>query len=621
MRVRPFDVNAIRRDFPILSRVVRGRALVYLDSAATSQKPRQVLDAVRRYDEEANANAHRGVHALAEEATRLYEDARERVARFVGAADPREVVFVRNATEGVNLVAHAWGDANVREGDEVLVTVMEHHSNLVPWHLLARRTGARVRAVPVRDDGRLDLDAFRAMLSPRVRLVAVTHVSNVLATINPVAEMVRASHEVGARVLVDGAQAVPHRPVDLRGGWGGRGMGGSGSPIEADFYVFSGHKMLGPMGIGVVMVARERYEEMQPFLGGGEMIREVEVDSSSYADPPWRFEAGTPNVEGAVGLAAAMDYLSDLGMEAVAEHTRRLGARAREVLREVPGVRLFGPEPGPDSSGSVVSFTLEGVHPHDIAQVLDRFGVAIRAGHHCAQPLMKRLGVPATARASFYLYNTEEEVDFLARCLAEAAREFAPARAGWEGTVRGDRAAGQEAVPSAGGPPPLPDPVLPDARGDGESDREVILDHYLNPAGQEPVDGAQVEWWGRNPLCGDEVTVRVRLEGERIAGLQVVGRGCSISVASGSILASELKGRTVPEAMRLLRGLKAMLRGEDLPDDLDLGDLKALRGLKDLPVRVKCALLPWTTFEEGMERAGAAGEETLAREEVSHGHA
>ncbi len=590
---RPFDVEAIRRDFPILSRSVRGRALVYLDSAATSQKPRQVLDAVRRYDEEANANAHRGVHALAEEATRLYEDARERVARFVGAADAREVVFVRNATEGVNLVAHAWGDANLREGDEVLVTVMEHHSNLVPWHLLAQRTGARVRAVPVQDDGRLDLDAFRAMLGPRVRLVAVTHVSNVLATINPVADLARAAHEAGARILVDGAQAVPHLPVDLRS-------------IGADFYVFSGHKMLAPMGIGVVVVARERHDEMRPFLGGGEMIREVEVDASSYADPPWRFEAGTPNVEGAVGLAAAVDYLSALGLEAVAQHTRRLGARAREVLREVPGVRLFGPEPGPDSSGSVVSFTLEGVHPHDIAQVLDRFGIAIRAGHHCAQPLMKRFEVPATARASFYLYNTEQEVDFLARCLVEATREFAPTRL----------------APVA--PPALPDPVLPDATGDGESDREVILDHYLHPSGQEPVDGAQVEWWGRNPLCGDEVTVRARLDGERIGGLQVLGRGCSVSVASGSILASELKGRTIAEAFRLLRGLKALLRGEPLPGDLDLGDLKALRGLKDLPVRVKCALLPWTTFEEGMERAGvvqADQEHPIGPREAIHDHA
>lgn len=616
MSQRPFDVEVIRRDFPILSRSVRGRALVYLDSAATSQKPRQVLDAVRRYDEEANANAHRGVHALAEEATRRYEDARERVARFVGVTDAREVVFVRNATEGVNLVAHAWGDANVREGDEVLVTVMEHHSNLVPWHLLARRTGARVRAVPVRDDGRLDLDAFRAMLSPRVRLVAVTHVSNVLATINPVADLVRAAREAGARVLVDGAQAVPHLPVVLRGGSDGRG-----SPIGADFYVFSGHKMLGPMGIGVVVVARERHDEMLPFLGGGEMIREVEVDSSSYADPPWRFEAGTPNVEGAVGLAAALEYLSGLGMEAVAEHTRRLGARAREVLREVPGVRLFGPDPGPDSSGSVVSFTLEGVHPHDIAQVLDRFGVAIRAGHHCAQPLMRRLGVPATARASFYLYNTDEEVDFLARCLVEATREFAPARAGWERPVDGhlDRVA-----PPPHAPPPLPDPVLPDATGDGESDREVLLDHYLHPSGQDPVDGAQVEWWGRNPLCGDEVVVRARLEGERISGLQVLGRGCSVSVASGSILASQLKGRTLIEAFRLLRGLKALLRGEPLPGDLDLGDLTALRGLKDLPVRVKCALLPWTTFEEGMERAGVieGGRGNGAdSQEAPHGHA
>lgn len=581
-------VEKIRQDFPILSRKVHGRPLVYLDSAATSQKPRQVLDAIRRYHEESNANAHRGVHLLAEEATRLYEEARRKVAEFVGARDPREVIFVRNATEGINLVAHAYGDANLREGDEILVTAMEHHANLVPWHLLSRRRGVKIKAVPITDDGRLDMDAFYGLLSSgRVRLVAITHVSNVLATINRVAEVIKAAHEAGARVLVDGAQAVPHMPVNV-------------ASLGADFYVFSGHKMLGPMGIGAVIVRLERYDEMEPFLGGGDMIREVEIDSSTYADPPWRYEAGTPNVEGAVGLSAAIDYLKAIGLDAVFAHTRALGAKAREVLREVPGIRLYGPEAGPDSSGGVVSFTIEGLHPHDIAQALDQFGIAIRAGHHCAQPLMKRLQVPATARASFYLYNTEEEVEYLAKSLMEVVRGFAP----------------QKAVPVREAPT-LSDPVLP-----GPEDREVIMDHYLHPAGLEPIEGPSIEWYGKNPLCGDEVTVRVRLEDGRISGLQVLSHGCSISVASGSILASELKGRTVEEAMRLLRGLKAMLRGEPLPKDLDLGDLRALRGLKDLPVRVKCALLPWTTFEEGMARAGVQSgkEEVELHTGASHGH-
>lgn len=556
MATRTFSAENIRADFPILSKTVNGHPLVYLDNAATSQKPKQVLDAMRRYYEEANANAHRGVHFLAEQATKLYEEAREKVAKFVNAR-PREVVFVRNATEGINLVAHAWGDFNVEPGDEILVTVMEHHSNLVPWQMLAQRKGAKLKAVGLTKDGRLDVEGLYRALSPKVRLVAITHVSNVLGTINPVAEIVRAAHDVGAKVLVDGAQAVPHLPVDFRA-------------LQADFYAFSGHKMLGPMGIGVIVIAEERYAEMQPFLGGGEMIRDVKIEASTYADPPWRFEAGTPNVEGAVGLAAAVDYLTALGMENVAAHTKRLGTKAFLLLSAIPSIRLFGPGPGPDFAGSVVTFTLKDLHPHDLAQTLDLFGIAIRAGHHCAKPLMNMLMVDATARASFYIYNTEAEVEFFAETLQRIGS--------------GERQKPVSVIALDG------------------DEKDILLEHYLNPEGQEPVEGAQVEWWGKNPVCGDEVKVTVRLEGEKIDGLQVLSRGCSISIASGSIMAGLLKGRTIAEAMRILNALKAMFRGEPLPRDMEESDLRLLRGVKDLPVRIKCALLAWTTFEEAMKQ-------------------
>ncbi len=587
-----YDVEKLRGDFPILSRTIGGKPLVYLDNAATSQKPRAVIDALVRYYETGNANIHRGVHTLAEEATRQFEGVRVKTARFLGAPDPREIVFTRNTTEGINLVAHAWGTRNLFEGDEILVTGMEHHSNLVPWHLLARRTGARVRAVPVRDDGRLDLDALQSFLRPRVRLVAIGHVSNVLGTINPVKQIARWAHDAGAAVLVDGAQAVPHLAVDV-------------ADLDADFYAFSGHKMLGPMGIGATFVAQRRWDEMGPFLGGGDMIREVRLDDSTYADPPHRWEAGTPNVADVIGLGAAIDYLEAVGLGEIAAHGQALGSAARAALAHLPGVRLLGPGPGPDSIGSVVSFVVDGVHPHDVASELDRDGIAVRAGHHCAQPLMVRFGLPATTRASFYLYNTLAEVDALVEGLGKVIARYAPGAKSSQ-TVHVDDHVHvhvhdhvDDAARTSDVGRQASDAVLPD----DDLFREVVMDHYLHPAGREPVEGAQVEWFGRNPLCGDEVTVRLRLKDDRIDGLQVTGHGCSVSVASGSMLASELKGRTMDEANRLLRGLRAMFKSEPLPPDLDLGDMKALEGIRDLPVRVKCALLPWTTFEEGVRNA------------------
>jgi cysteine desulfurase/selenocysteine lyase len=402
-----YDVEEIRRDFPILERRIDGKRLVYLDNAATSQKPRRVIEALTEYYEEHNANIHRGVHRLAEEATAAYEGARQKVARFLGAPEVRGLIFTRGTTEAINLVAHAWGRKFLREGDEVVLTEAEHHSNLVPWQLAARATGAKLRFIPILDDGTLDLDEAERLIGPKTRLVGCIHASNVLATINPVEKLADLAHEAGALILIDGAQSAPHLPVDVEN-------------LGCDFYACSGHKMLGPTGVGVLWGKPEILDEMDPFLGGGEMIREVHLDRSTWNDLPYKFEAGTMNIAQAVGLGAAVDYLGDLGMENVREHERRLGDYAYRRLSELEGVRIYGPE---ENRTGLVSFSMPDVHPHDLSQLLDEEGIAIRSGHHCAQPLMRRLGVAATARASFYLYNTEDEVDALVEALVRA-REF-----------------------------------------------------------------------------------------------------------------------------------------------------------------------------------------------------
>lgn len=386
-----------------------GKPLVYLDNAATSQKPQPVLDALAQHYERHNANIHRGVHRLAEEATAAYEEARTKVARFLGAPETTGLVFTRGTTESINLVAHGWGRKNLGEGDEVVLTETEHHSNLVPWQLAARDTGARLRFIPVREDGTLDMEEAERLIGPRTRIVAAVHASNVLGTVNPVERLAELAHEAGALMLVDGAQSAPHLPVDV-------------GSLGCDFFAASGHKMLGPMGIGYLWARPETLREMDPFMGGGEMIREVHLDHSTWAEVPYKFEAGTMNVAGAVGLGAAVDYLETLGMESVREHERRLGEYAyRRLSGELEDITIYGPEE--DRTG-VVSFDLPGVHPHDLSQILGEEGVATRSGHHCCQPLMRRLGVSATARASFYLYNTEDEVDRLADALAEARKFF-----------------------------------------------------------------------------------------------------------------------------------------------------------------------------------------------------
>jgi cysteine desulfurase/selenocysteine lyase len=402
------DVERIRQDFPILEDRVNGHPLVYLDSAATSQKPESVVRAISQYYLHANANVHRGVHALGEMATEIFEQARLDVARFV-SADPRGVIFVRNTTEGLNLVAQAFARPRFGPGDRIVATLMEHHSNLVPWQQVREQTGCQLEFIGLTDEGRLDWKDVERLLQPPTRLLAVTHLSNVLGTINPISRLVEMAHREGIRVCVDGAQAVPHMPIDI-------------SALGADFYAFSGHKMLGPTGIGVLWGRPELLEEMPPFLTGGSMISVVQLDHTTWDEVPHKFEAGTPDIAGAAGLSAAVSYLEEVGMEAIRRHSVELTDYAIEALSEVPGLVQYGPR-GEDRLG-IVSFNLEGIHPHDVGTILDREGGAVRAGHHCCQPLMRRLGVAATTRASFQMYNRGEKVEVLVGGLEKVGRIF-----------------------------------------------------------------------------------------------------------------------------------------------------------------------------------------------------
>jgi len=397
-----------RQDFPLLQRTVYGKPIVYLDNAATTQKPTAVVAALQHYYTECTSNVHRGVYYLSEQATQLYEEARRTVQRFLGAAEAAEIVFVRGTTEAINLVAHCLGRTRIRPGSEILLTHMEHHSNIVPWQLVAEQTGARLRVLPITPDGELELDAYPELLTERTAVVAVVHVSNSLGTINPVAELIRMAHERGIPVLVDGAQAVAHMPVDVQ-------------QLDCDFYAFSGHKIYGPTGIGVLYAKRRWLEEFPPYQGGGDMIRHVTFERTLYNDVPYKFEAGTPNIAGAIGLKAALEYIQQCGLERIAAHEHKLLHYATERLQELPGVRLIGTA---QSKAAIISFVIEGIHPHDVGTVLDREGIAIRVGHHCTQPVMEFFGVPATSRVSFGLYNTFEEVDRFVEALWKVIRLF-----------------------------------------------------------------------------------------------------------------------------------------------------------------------------------------------------
>ncbi|HET7435505.1 MAG TPA: cysteine desulfurase [Thermoanaerobaculia bacterium] len=407
-RATAYDVARIRHDFPILSRDVRGHRLVYLDNAATTQKPRQVIDRIVRYYSEENSNVHRGVHYLSELATMEYENARGRVQRFINARDIKEIIFTRGTTESINLVAQTWGRTNIGEGDEILISAIEHHSNIVPWQMLCAEKNATLRVIPVNDAGEVQIEELERMLNPRVKLVAVGHASNALGTINPVRRIIDLAHAAGALVLVDGAQGVPHMRVDMQ-------------QLDADFYAFSGHKVYGPTGIGVLYGKEKLLNAMPPWQGGGDMILSVSYEKTTYNALPYKFEAGTPNIAGVIGLAAALDYVDSIGLDAISAYEQELLEYATARLQEIDGLRIIGTAA---TKAAVISFVLEGVHPHDIGTILDQEGIAVRTGHHCAQPLMMRFNVPATGRASFGLYNTREEADALVAGLHKVIEVF-----------------------------------------------------------------------------------------------------------------------------------------------------------------------------------------------------
>ncbi len=403
-----YDVAALREQFPILAQSINGRPLAYLDNGASTQRPQRVIDAVTHYETHIHSNVHRGVHTLSQLATDAFEGARERVRRFLNAASAREIIFTRGTTESINLVANSWGRANLKPDDEIIVSALEHHANLVPWQMVAAATGARLRVAPIDGTGQIFFEGFQGLLNDRTKLVAITHVSNALGSVVPVQRVIETAHHVGVPVLVDGAQAVAHLGVDVRA-------------LGADFYAFSGHKLYGPTGIGVLYARESLLEAMPPWMGGGEMIRTVSYEAATWNELPWKFEAGTPNISGAIGLAAALDFLDELGLDKAAAHEHGLLGAATAALMRIPGVRIHGTA---EEKAAVLSFTLEGVHPHDVGTVLDHEGVAIRAGHHCAMPLMDLLGLPATARASFACYNTLAEVEQLATAVQRATKVF-----------------------------------------------------------------------------------------------------------------------------------------------------------------------------------------------------
>lgn len=407
-RAATFDVQKIRRDFPILQQTVYGKPLVYLDNAATTQKPRQVIERIREYYEKENSNVHRGIHRLSELATNAYEGARKTIRDFIHAREDCEIIFVRGTTEGINLVAQTYGRSRIGRGDEILISAIEHHSNIVPWQMLCEQTGAVLRVIPTNDHGELLLDEYQKLLTDRTKLVSVVHISNALGTVNPIKKMIELAHRRGVPVLIDGAQGIPHGALDVQ-------------DLDCDFYVFSGHKVFGPTGIGVLYGKRELLESLPPFQGGGDMIVSVTFEKTVYNVIPYRFEAGTPDIAGAVGLATALDYVSGIGFEQIAAHEHDLLEYATEQLRTIPRLRILGTA---REKASVISFILEGIHPHDIGTIVDREGVAIRTGHHCAQPVMQRFGVPATARASFAFYNTREEIDVLVRSVHKVIEVF-----------------------------------------------------------------------------------------------------------------------------------------------------------------------------------------------------
>ena len=551
----------IRSDFPILDQQVHGHPLVYLDNAATSQKPRAVLDALQHYYERDNSNVHRGMHALSIRATDAYEAARGKLARYLNAASPEEIVFTRGATESINLVAQSWGAKFLREGDVILLTEMEHHSNLVPWQLLAERTGAQLRFLPINARHELALDRLDEFLTPEVKLFSFVHISNSLGTINPAAELCAAARKVGAVTLVDAAQSAGHMPLDVQS-------------IGCDFLALSGHKMCGPTGIGALYGKKALLDSMPPWHGGGEMIVSVRYEKSTWKAAPYRFEAGTPNIAGAIALGAAVDYIERIGRAAIFDHDCQLAQYAQKRLGEIPGLRVLGPPLG-GARGGVVSFVMEHDHAHDVVTAADQAGIALRGGHHCTQPLMHKLGLESSARASFYFYNTRAEVDRLVAVLAEGQKQS-----------------------SASFSLPL-----------GELYETVVTDHATRPRNFGKLEDGAIHVHGDNPSCGDTLDLHVQLSPEKVENIKFTGSGCTICMTSASLMTLKLKGKERTEAKRLMHLFHDQVAAppdtEPGQGPRELGDLNVLGGVRKFPQRVKCAMLAWRAFEQALNEADA----------------
>lgn len=557
----PLSWERIRADFPILDQQVKNQPLVYFDNAATSQKPRAVIETLRHYYERDNSNVHRGMHELSARATAAYEAARGKVARYLNAASAEEIVFTRGTTEGINLVAQTWGPKFLRPGDVILATEMEHHSNLVPWQLLAERTGATLRFLPINERHELDLARLDEFLTPEVKLFAFNHISNSLGTINPVAELCAAARKVGAVTLVDAAQSAGHLPIDVQA-------------IGCDFLALSGHKMCGPTGIGALYGKKELLNALPPWQGGGEMIETVRYEGSTWKPAPYRFEAGTPNIAGAIGLGAAIDYIESIGREAIFAHDAELTQYALKRLGAIPGLRIIGPPAG-TPRGAVISFVMGEAHAHDVVTMADEHGVALRGGHHCTQPLMRKLGLVSTARASFYFYNTLAEVDRLVEILTPAAR--------------GDASAALSL--------PL-----------GELYEMVVSEHARQPRNFGELTGAGVvHVHGDNPSCGDTIDLHVHFSPGKVENLKFTGAGCTVCMTSASLMTRKLKGKSRAEAERLFHlfhdRVSAPADTEPGAGPRELGDLNVLGGVRKFPQRVKCAMLAWRAFEQAMQEA------------------
>ena len=551
----------IRADFPILDQQVHGKPLIYFDNAATSQKPRAVIEALRRYYERDNSNVHRGMHELSARATEGYEGARAKVARYLNAASPEEIVFTRGTTESINLVAQTWGAKYLREGDVILATELEHHSNIVPWQLIAERTGAKLRFLPINARHELDLARLGEFLTPEVKLFTFNHISNSLGTINPIVELCAAARKVGAVTLVDAAQSAGHLPIDVQA-------------IGCDFLALSGHKMCGPTGIGALYGRKELLNAMPPWQGGGDMIESVRYEKSTWKPAPYRFEAGTPNIADAIGLGAAIDYLEAIGREAIFEHDAKLTQYALEKMSRIPGLKVLGPPAG-TPRGAVISFVLGEAHAHDVVTMADDHGLALRGGHHCTQPLMHKLGLVSTARASFYFYNTLEEVDRMIEILSPAAR--------------GDASAGLSL--------PL-----------GEIYEVVVSDHSRRPRNFGELAGEGiVHVHGDNPSCGDTIDLHVQFGPEKVENVKFTGSGCTVCMTSASLMTLKLKGKPRSEAERLMHlfhdQVAAPAGSDPGPGPRELGDLNVLGGVRQFPQRVKCAMLAWRAFEQALQEA------------------